>query len=408
MKKTAIITDSKYRMSLAVVRSLGRAGIPVHCLEDRNTPAADVLAFRSRYAGQKHFVASSRQDPEAFVNDILKVSNQGDVVIPVSLGSIFAISANLSRVRAKLKVVLPSLDSLSIADDTGSLLGVAEKVGVPIPRTFSFNDRCEAQLGVDGSRQIKALGAAGLRFPVVVKYRRGEGLQLSAEQRYSIVRDPASFPGVYGKMSANQASPLVQEYVPGAGYGMSALFDQDSQPVAVFCHRRIREYPVTGGPSCLAESVWDPKMVNYGVRLLRELKWQGVAMVEFKGDIEAGNYRLMEINPRFWGSLPLALLAGVDFPVLLYRVALGEKLPAASLSSPDYSVGVKMRFLFQDLLSMWGYLQHEANKMEFFKGFVGDLFDPEVSDGVFQWDDPKPNLAYTVRAFRQLFKGGGS
>lgn len=404
MGTNAIVTDSKYRMSLSVVRSLGRAGIPVNCLEDRNTRPEDVLAFSSRYATKKHFVASSRQEPEAFIDDLLRVSRKGDVVIPVALSSISAIAANLGRVRSKLKVVLPPFDSLLIADDTGRLLNIAKKVGVPVPKTYLINEVTAQEGGMGGyGQQPKSKDMTEIGFPVVVKYRRGEDLQLAPEQRYSIVRDKAAFLDVYEFMSANQSFPLVQEYVSGSGYGMSALFNQDSQPVAVFCHRRIREYPVTGGPSCFAESVWDPKMVEYGVALLKELRWRGVAMVEFKGDIQAGDYKLMEINPRFWGSLPLPILAGVDFPVLFYQIASGKELPLADLKFPAYPIGVKMRFLFQDLLSLQGYLRREVKKLTFLRGFMGDLFNPKVSDGVFQWDDPRPNFAYTMRALRRFF-----
>lgn len=384
-------------MSLAVVRSLGRAGIPVHCLEDQNTAPGDVLAFRSRYASKKDFVASSCREPQAFIDDLLRVSAQGDVVIPISLSSIMAIAANLSQVAPRLKVVLPSLDSLMTADDTGQLLDIAERIGVPVPGAYA--------VGGDKGPEYGALEHSS--SPIVIKYRKGEALQLPPEERYAIVRDAASFVRVYEKMRANQACPLVQEYVPGEGYGMSALFIRDSEPVAVFCHRRIREYPVTGGPSCFAESVWDPRMVDYGVGLLKELRWRGVAMVEFKGDIKSGEYKLMEINPRFWGSLPLAILAGVDFPVLLYRAAAGQDLPLADLRSPAYSTGVRMRYLFQDLLSVRGYMRREAGKAAFAWGFVKDLFDLRVSDGVFQWDDPAPNFAYALRAFRRFLPSGG-
>lgn len=387
---TAIVTDSRYRMSLTVVRSLGRAGIPVHCLEDRSTSLRDVLAFRSRYATKKDLVASSRLEPDKFVDDLLRVSGQGHVIVPISLSSIMAIAANLPRITTRLKVALPSLESLITADDTGRLLDIAERIGVPVPGAYAVGD-----------------DKGPIQFPVVIKYRKGEALQLPPEERYAIVRDPASFARIYEKMSANQESPLVQEYVPGEGYGMSALFNRESEPVAVFCHRRIREYPVTGGPSCFAESVWDPKMVDYGVSLLRELRWRGVAMVEFKGDIRSGEYKLMEINPRFWGSLPLAVLAGVDFPALLYRVAAGQDLPLADLKSPAYATGVRMRYLFQDLLSVRGYMRRESRKSAFVRGFLKDLFDPRVSDGLFQWDDPAPNLAYMLRAFRRALPSGG-
>ena len=55
-------------------------------------------------------------------------------------------------------------------------------------------------------------------------------------------------------------------------------------------HRRIREYPSSGGPSTCAESYFDEKMLEYGKKILDHLKWDGVAMIEFKKDDSSGTY----------------------------------------------------------------------------------------------------------------------
>lgn len=384
----AVVTDARYRMSVAIIRSLGRAGVKVHCLEGQGTPKGDVLGFKSRYAFRTDFVASPVKDPGAFVRDLLEVCEPGSVVIPVSLASVLALAKFLGPLGGgKVQALTASVDSLLTADDTAALLPVARKIGVPCPKDYTIGEPPKMPS----------------HFPVVIKYRQADKLGFASNERYAIVKDRESFPSTYRVMASNQPDPVVQEYVAGEGYGMSALFDSESQPVGLFCHRRVREFPVSGGPSCFAESVWDPKMVDYGVGLLRELRWKGVAMVEFKGDIGSGNYRLMEINPRFWGSLPLAIASGMDFPLLLYLAAQGQELPKADLRSPGYRLGVKMRFLLQDLLSFPGYLKaRPEGRMSFVRGYLKDLFDLSVTDGLFQWDDPSPNLAYVLRALRSV------
>ena len=85
--------------------------------------------------------------------------------------------------------------------------------------------------------------------------------------------------------------------------------------VALFSHRRLRERPPWGGVSVLSESIaLCPDARDYAHSLLDDLGWHGVAMVEFKRDARDGVPKLMEINGRFWGSLQLAIDAGVDFP----------------------------------------------------------------------------------------------
>jgi hypothetical protein len=79
-------------------------------------------------------------------------------------------------------------------------------------------------------------------------------------------------------------------------------------------------------------------------RILAHFRWTGVAMVEFKEDAATGVPYLMEVNARFWGSLQLAIDAGVDFPALLVGMALGE-----TVSEPSgYRTGVRSRWLWGD------------------------------------------------------------
>ena len=103
---------------------------------------------------------------------------------------------------------------------------------------------------------------------------------------------------------------------------------------ASFTHRRLREFPVSGGPSSLRGTFRHEQAEADAVRLLRGLNFSGPAMVEFKVDPRDGLAKLMEINPRFWGSLPLAIRAGVDFPVLTYRLAMGETI-SPPVPAPD-------------------------------------------------------------------------
>ncbi len=384
---TAIVTDAKYRMGLAAIRSLGRAGVRVTAADDGAPGDPAVLGFHSRYATRRARITSANTDPEAFLADLLRLAPGHDAVIPVTLSSILAVADHAAEVEKTLKLAVAAPDSIRTANDTDRLLRVASGLGVPVPATTTL-----------GPGEAVGDLARRVAFPVVVKYRAGEELRLPPGLRYAIVRSPADFPRVFGEMHSRQAHPLVQEYIPGAGFGVSAVFNRRREPVALFQHRRIREYPASGGPSCFCESTAEPRLADYAVRLLRELEWVGVAMVEFKQDA-AGEYRLMEINPRFWGSLPLALAAGVDIPFILYRVALGEEVTPVT----TYRLGVRMRYLFQDLLSFRGYLRRRPDKLRFVREYLRDLLDPRVVDGVFARDDPRPGLAYTLRTLGKLW-----
>jgi predicted ATP-grasp superfamily ATP-dependent carboligase len=185
-------------------------------------------------------------------------------------------------------------------------------------------------------------------------------------------------------MSLEQA--VIQDYIPGAGFGFYGLFNR-GELRAMFMHRRIRELPVTGGASTAAAAYYDERLRDLGVTLMTALKWHGVAMVEMKRDQRDGEYKLMEINPKFWGSLDLSIAAGVNFPYLACRMACdGDVEPVL-----DYDRHVKFRWLLpNDLLHV---LARPASSRE----FLADFFDPMVKTNlsVHDWR-PSLHLAMTT------------
>jgi predicted ATP-grasp superfamily ATP-dependent carboligase len=213
----------------------------------------------------------------------------------------------------------------------------AARRGVPVPRT-AF---------IDSIASVRAV-ADRFAYPAVVKPCR------------SRIRTPSGWMGAgvhYADSKADlldlyERTPylanypsLIQQRIEGPGFGVFLLCDS-GVPIAEFAHRRLRENPPSGGPSVLCESVpVDQGLREHARRLLAPLAWHGVAMVEFKQDQRTGDFFLMEINGRFWGSLQLAVDAGVDFPWLACELARGRR-PAPA---PSYRVGVKSRWLTGDL-----------------------------------------------------------
>jgi predicted ATP-grasp superfamily ATP-dependent carboligase len=214
---------------------------------------------------------------------------------------------------------------------------MAARLGVPAPRSVV----------VDGG---DALPELDLTFPVVVKPRRSRvrtatgwmSTEVSfADGRETLLRDLSSrpryeFPG------------LLQERIQGPGIGIFALY-HEGRAVSFFSHRRLRERPPWGGVSVLSESVpVSPAARAHATTLLDDLGWHGVAMVEFKQDERDGELKLMEINGRFWGSLQLAIDAGVDFPALL----VGGVRDGRFAPQSPYRVGVRSRWFWGDVDSL--------------------------------------------------------
>jgi len=302
------ITDGSYKQSLAAVRSLGRKGI--HVIVGSHYKWAQ--CFWSKYCHEKLLYPDPRQE-ERFVDFMMDfvTKNKIDVLLPVGYISTMIFSKHKSAFSKYIRLPVADWEALEIAANKDKTMEFASVLGLAMPAMYKSAD------------EIK-------EYPVVVK-----GIKESGHVRY--VNSPAELAAIPDKQV------IIQEYIPGDGFGLYALFD-NGFPRAVFMHRRIREYPVTGGASSAAESYYDSALKEQGLKLLESLKWHGVAMVEFKKDSRDGKYKLMEINPKFWGSLDLSIAAGIDFPYLAAKMAYDGDIETVE----KYRRGIRFRWPFPD------------------------------------------------------------
>lgn len=369
-----LVTDGHNRVALAVVRALGRAGADVTVVEQERFASRTPASFSSRHAA-RHEVLPSLETEGAFIEALARAARGHDVLIPVSTNVLMACARNLARL--PVRVPIPPHTTLRRANDKSSVLAVARKAGVPVPVSYAPESDEELEEVI-----------AQIRYPVVVKLRDDEGTWLEPRQRYAVAEDGARLRAAYRILHRRRPFPVIQERIRGDGYGVGVLA-RDGKILASFCHRREREYPVTGGPSALCVSVRDDRLSGYAAALIAELRWTGAAMVEFKKD---DDYRLLEVNPRFWGSLPLATRAGINFPHLLCRMAMGEEFAPAT----EYPAGVKVRFLPLDLPAALSAVGMPGLRGRYVGGFLRDLLDRSVTDGIFDITDPWSSLAYII------------
>jgi predicted ATP-grasp superfamily ATP-dependent carboligase len=349
-----LVTDASYRNALGAIRSLGGHG----CHVIAGSPVGRAQGFLSRYAHERVVYPSPRNE-ETFVSFLAELVERQriDVVLPVGYTATTVLSRNAQRLPVGVGLPVAAWPTMEVAADKSKTLSLAQRVGIPVPKTFA------------SARDVDA-------FPVVVK----ESLE-SGRVRY--VNDAREL------HECAAEGCVIQEYIPGDGFGFFALFEHGAEK-ALFMHQRIREFPVTGGPSTVARSIYDPVLRDLGVELLRALRWHGVAMVEFKKDRRDGGYRLMEVNPKFWGSLDLSIAAGVDFPWLAVLMALGlTREPVL-----EYRTEVRFQWVFDDLL-------RSAARPRDLPAFLRDAFSGSVEHDL-RWSDPKPALLDGALTFGAL------
>jgi predicted ATP-grasp superfamily ATP-dependent carboligase len=339
---TVFVTDGDQRPALAITRSLGRRGLFVIVGEERR----DSLAAASRYCARQITYPSPYRTPDAFdrfVQDLV-TREQIDVVVPVTDVTTAAIAGLQDSLRGRCAMSVPAFDAFDLAADKRRLLQQAVRCGIDVPRTES----------VDNAGQLSQV-LPRVTYPAVVKPARSRIRTPNGwlSTSVAVAHDAEALGRLYEEREDLGRYPsLIQEYVSGAGVGVFALCDR-GEVLATFSHVRVREKPPSGGVSVLCESQpIDPALESQARRLLGALGWHGVAMLEYKRDRHTGRAALMEINGRFWGSLQLAIDAGVDFPYLSHQLALGQPIDAPS----SYRAGVRSRWWLGDvdhLLARW-------------------------------------------------------
>ncbi|MEO7043538.1 MAG: ATP-grasp domain-containing protein [Gemmatimonadaceae bacterium] len=394
-RRTILVTDGEQRASLAVVRSLGAAGHLVHVCA--TIPRS--LAGGSRFASSEHVVASSLDDAGRFVENVRTlVAQKGiDTIIPMTEPALLALLPERARFPG---VLIPFVDAETFNGiaNKEAVLEAAARVGIAVP----------AQSVLVDSQSAQATDTAALKYPLVVKPARsvsggaGDRLKLSVEHAAS----ERELLAILDAIDPRAYPLLLQQRVMGPGVGVFVLI-WNGELIAQFAHRRIREKPPSGGVSVYRSSIpVDQELLRVSLALLAEFSWQGVAMVEYKLDAADGTPYLMEINGRFWGSLQLAIDAGVDFPRLLIDVASG--------GSPEhvdrFRTDVRSRWFWGDVDHLLARLRKSKTKLSLpddassrWRAF-GDFLvrHPNDVSEVHRRGDGRPFLRESLQWFKQL------
>jgi len=356
-----VVTDGKYRSSIAAARMLGRGGYRVIVTQTRGDVSLEPPVFASRYVAQGRWLGGSAADqdyPDRLY--ALLAEYERPILFCAGAATLNAVSRQRERFARVCDFLIAPAEVLDALNNKETVHQRCGELGIPVPRQY------------DGEPD---------RFPVVLKPHCGEKLGLKAKNRYAVANSAQEYSTKLAAMRKYDPHPIVQRKVEGAGAGASLLLDRDSRLIAAICHRRIREYPASGGPSTCCESFYDQALIDRAYRLLASFRFVGMAMVEFKGDY------VLEVNPRVWGSFPMTERAGSPFACRYARAAAGERLEYAP---GDYKTGVRMRFTLNDGAAMLDYLCH-GRPGPFFQGMV-DWFRAE--EALSAKDDPAPLRRY--------------
>lgn len=357
-----LLTDALHRKTLVAARSLGRRRERV--IVSEATPW-HATAF-SRYVDRSYLSPSPGDAAPfvAFVSGILRREGL-DVLIPMDDAST---GAFVGRSDVPAATLLPEEGAYRRLTDKGAVLEAARNAGVPAPRVYP-------DTSVEGLK--KALEETGGRLiakPVLGSGGRG----------IRTVEEATSLPA--------PRFVLVERVPFGRKFDVGLLYGPRGDLRAAFAQEELRWFPCAKDASTIQESVWRPDLVSLARRVVESVGWRGPAEVEFM-EVDGVPW-LMEVNTRYWGSLGLAVAAGVDFPALHADLARGKDVSAPG----RYAVGLRCRWsLPADLLHFLSHPLRQVGTSRLPRAPLGTL------DDTWSLTDPGPLLGFAASALRHAF-----
>jgi predicted ATP-grasp superfamily ATP-dependent carboligase len=380
----AILLGIDTAIGVTVLRELGAHNVPVHGIGRSATAVG---------RASRHCTGFSVR-PEAPLADWLPylITQTGaKALLAISEGDLVAL-AQLPPVINGCAILTPRAGPLAIVLDKRETLARAAAIGIDVPISWQ---------PVAGEDMV--LCARTLTYPVIAKWADPPAMAdrlaalglLLVKAEYLHTAD--ALIALINRYASVEAWPLIQSYCPGVGLGQM-IHMASGKAVLRFQHRRIHEMPPEGGVStlCASEplSAHSAQMAK-SEELLANIGWEGPAMVEYRYDPSTQRYWLMEINGRFWGSMPLASRSGAEFAWESYRRAILEQTdtvqPDIKPRCARYMIPETKRLI--QLLFKRGAIADPlfkptplADLMHYLAGF----FDPKMRYYLFRWGDPGP------------------
>jgi len=386
MLQKVLLTDTHWRTSYYVCKALAKKGVKVIGLK-----TVDSIFDKSSHYSNIIIVPSLETYPEEWLCKIQQIASGDEILMPVSVEAIKFVASNKTRLSKILLIPPIPLEQIMLALDKRESQKFIESIGIPTPVTFypmSLNDAEDALLET--------------KFPVVLKLRQERNIP--PRERYGIAYDIVEFRKLYRKLSVIQSPLLMQEYISGQGVGVSILADKGTV-LAIFQHQRLREQFKTGGPSTFCSYFNSKVLEDYASMFARKSEWSGIAMLEFKYNHDKKTFYFMEINPRFWGSMELAIISGVNFPYLFLEWILGNNRKNIVRQSKT----IKLKYLNMDIEafteSIVGLDKKSRHKM--FLSYMKEHLDKHLRYGhidIRDWRVSGNESLSSVKSFGRMVK----
>ncbi len=382
----AIVTNGWVRTAYCVIESLGRKGIPVHVV-DRSKYA---MCRYSRWTKKFHQVPNYFTEPEAYVSAVAEIARRlGDCVLIPSHEDIIPLVNHRHLLPQELKFAHTSAEKLRLANNKWEVMKLCKNLDVPHAESF-----------IPESLPELRKQAGGLDYPAVIKTREGnagKGVVIVDNQddlvtQYAAVLKRFSIP--------RERWPMVQEYLGTDICGVCMIYDR-GRLVASSAETYLRTKEENKFSSTTYRmSAFDPAGITNCKKVADHLEWHGVIHFDMIRDFRTGVGKIIEINPRLWGTLIIAVAAGIDFPFMLYELALKGRITGVP---ETYSGNVYARWVLGELIGLMNLIKRKTPFHRKLRELSDVLFTPvKGTTDDFRMSDPVPFVMEMADYFRRF------
>ena len=361
MKNPGIILGPLVEVSMfEAIRSFIKRGVEVVVFDhDKASPG-----FNMRGISENKIAPDPRIRPQDFVNFLLQLGNEFPGYVLLTNDDFYQqILAEYSEeLKKNLLLLIPKEQINAIAADKSETVNTALKYGFPVPKTYHITDNFN---------NVK------IDLPLIIKPRGGSRGQYVIKSRDKLVE-------TLRIIDKSRDDYIAQEWIPGNVRNLctfGTIFDENSEPKAIFTARRLsvmQSKQIHQGITTYLVSERIPELIKPSIQFMKDIKWQGIAELEYKFDERDSKFKLLEINPRIWSWTRLPAACGVDFAKIYYDLLCGKD------ESPvfEFRTGVTyLRSITDMYSSLYKFTAGEVNLKDtckdLYKKYSKVIFNPK-------------------------------
>lgn len=343
MRILILTPDPASRSVLASSRSLKNYNHEIHILSYENKFQNFQRILKSRFFRNVEFCPDPEIQPKRFVNYVKNYAEKENMDVLLPFCDEVTALAVYHKDELPVEVPLPKYETFQKAIDKLKTVELARKIKIPHPKTISEENKDSI---------LNKIDELDLSFPLVLKPRtRGRGI--IGAKKINTENELVKYLNQYKKVGKkeplyNYKKPLIQEYVAGKIHDCCTLSEKGELKAGLTQIRLIGRDSI-GGAGAVNITTKNPEIIDYSKKILKNLNWKGPAQLEWRYDKSDDKYKLLEINPRFWGTTSLSIIAGINFPLLTMKM-LNSGLEKNIF---NYRVGIKQRWLYQEFMSIF-------------------------------------------------------